>query len=113
MNAVKYFLIFILAAAFSGCSVGALDRKLGEVFFSEQATTTETVDGLSPIDAGTLTKEQKDKIEQWLVEQGLNRFGDAVDTWYENGTPLVTASGTVERYEYILGKHGELIDKLR
>jgi hypothetical protein len=55
-----------------------------------------------------LTTEQKDRIEAWLLEQGLNRFGDPAGTWYASGTPLVTASGTVERFDYILDKHGEL-----
>ncbi len=61
-----------------------------------------------------LTAEEKTKIDQWLRDNNLNEYGDPVDTVYTGGTPLFDeATGeNINKYEYILRKRPELIDKL-
>lgn len=119
-----------MVLSFSGCGkLKELDQKLGEVFFDDKvsgseeslldkikdieiSTSKEKAQTDSPVEeitAENLTKEQKDKIEKWLEEQGLNRYGDAIGTYYEKGTPLIDEAGkTIERFEYILDKHQEI-----
>ena len=49
----------------------------------------------------------KAKIEKWLVDEGLNEYGDPADTLYAGGTPLFDeATGqTLDKYDYILRNH--------
>ncbi len=52
----------------------------------------------------------REKIDRWIVERKLNRYGDPPGTAYAGGTPLFDPkSGTSkDRYVYILDKHPEL-----
>lgn len=54
-----------------------------------------------------LSATEKTKIEEWIIKNGLNQFGDPADTAYSSGTPLVSTSGAAptDRYDYIVLKH--------
>ena len=132
-----YFIIFIILLVLTGCErLKRWDEKIGEIFFSgEPATTTspfweylgtmvkERIASSSKINIDEidikefvkdLNKEQKDKIENWIKDEGLNRYGDQEDTYYTGGTPLFNeASGeTIERFEYIIENNKELLEKI-
>ena len=54
-----------------------------------------------------LTDAEKKKIEEWIIQNGLNQFGDPADTSYSAGTPLIdTVTGQpIDRYDYIVERH--------
>jgi hypothetical protein len=54
-----------------------------------------------------LSASEKKAIDQWIVENQLNQYGDPADTVYAGGTPLFdeTTGKTIDRYEYILKNH--------
>lgn len=56
---------------------------------------------------GKISFEEKELIEAWIKESGLNQYGDSKDTVYMGGTPLFNeATGeTIDKYEYILRRH--------
>ena len=109
-------------------TVARLDNFLGETFFSDQASTTgptlldriradnnaSSTRGIT-LNPNDLTSGQKDKIEAWLTEQGLNRYGDKDGTYYTGGTPLFDeATGqAIERFQYILSNHKDLVELLK
>jgi hypothetical protein len=64
--------------------------------------------------AKDLTGEQKERVEEWLKEQNFNRYGDPDGTMYTGGTPLFdeTSGESMERFEYLLLKHPEIIKDL-
>jgi len=96
-----------------------IDEKLGEMLFDdtknmENASSTdgsaeESGLGFMVSDYRELTKEQKEKIDEFIKENGLNRYGDASGIFYTGGTPLFNeATGeSIDRFEYILKKHPE------
>jgi len=47
---------------------------------------------------------EKAKIQKWILDNGLNEYGDPIDTMYAGGTPLFDESTgeTMSRYDYIL-----------
>jgi len=58
-----------------------------------------------PVDDAT-----RQRIDQWIRENGRNEYGDPPGTMYTGGTPLfneMTGRG-MDRYEYILRRHPEL-----
>lgn len=61
-----------------------------------------------------LTPELKAIIDGWLLGKGLNEYGDLLNTAYIGGTPIFNeATGEkIDKYEYILSKHPELINEL-
>lgn len=63
---------------------------------------------------GALTEISKKRIDDWIVNQGLNKYGDPVDTMYIGGTPLFNeaTSEVKDKYEYILENHPELVEEL-
>jgi hypothetical protein len=109
--AIAIFFVLLL----SGCSrLEFIDNKLGEMFFSA-SSTKEKVEPIfvdtKKVDPKNLSKEQKDKINIWLEEQKLNRYGDEPNTYYASGTPLYDKSGEpIERYEYILNNHPDIFN---
>jgi len=50
---------------------------------------------------------EKQKIQEWIIENDLNRYGDPKATAYPGGTPLYNegTGETIDLYEYILRKH--------
>jgi hypothetical protein len=63
---------------------------------------------------GSITEEMKQKIDSWIEKNDLNKYGDSKDTMYTGGTPLFDekTGKTIDRYEYILKKHPELLKEL-
>jgi len=62
-------------------------------------------DAIAPGDL--LSQDEKTRIEQWIVNNGLNQYGDSQGTVYSGGTPLFDeAIGVrIDRYDYILQKN--------
>lgn len=54
-----------------------------------------------------LSDIEKAQIDAWIKKNGLNQYGDAMDTMYAGGTPLFNeATGqTTDRYQYIAEKY--------
>ncbi|MFA4833816.1 MAG: hypothetical protein WC619_03130 [Patescibacteria group bacterium] len=124
-NQLAISLIFVLL--FSGCNLKdagselkKLDDKVGQKLDQIQEKQQEDVvnffneEKIAPA-AKDLTKEQKEKIDKWLEKNNLNRYGDSVDMMYTGGTPLFneTTGESLDRYDYILKNHPELLDELK
>ena len=58
-------------------------------------------------ESGQLSEEEKAKIEAWIKENDLNRYGDPKDRVYIGGTPLFDerSGQRIDRYDYILRNH--------
>ncbi|MDD5031788.1 MAG: hypothetical protein PHR36_01955 [Patescibacteria group bacterium] len=124
INQLAFLLVFVLL--FSGCNlkdIGGklkeLDNKIGQGLERLPDKQAEEVidffqEKKSPPAAKDLTKEQKEKIDNWLEKNNLNRYGDPAETMYAGGTPLFNeATGeSVDRYDYILKNHPNLLDEL-
>ena len=54
-----------------------------------------------------ISSEESKKIENWIMKNGLNQYGDSTGTVYAGGTPLVDekTGRTLDRTDYILNKH--------
>lgn len=61
-----------------------------------------------------LDEEEKRLIDQWLADNNLNQFGDPLDTEYPNDNPLENpeTGEVINRYQYILQNHPDLIQEL-
>lgn len=57
----------------------------------------------------SLSETEQAQIEVWIGKNGLNEYGDPMNTIYAGGTPLFaeTTGKTTDRYVYILQKHPE------
>ena len=127
------FILFISGCQLSeiGDKLKFIDEKIGEGFDEFQEKQQEDLvhfmdkDKKEELEAEDLTsletrfltgltKEQKEKIDKWIEENGLNRYGDSKDTMYIGGTPLYNeATGEItDRYDYILKNHLDLLNKL-
>ena len=53
---------------------------------------------------GEISFEEKQQIEAWIIEQGLNQYGDPKNIVYTGGTPLFDekTGERIDKYEYIL-----------
>jgi len=56
-----------------------------------------------------LSDSEKRKIEEWIIKNGLNQYGDPEGTAYSSGSPLVdsTTGWPIDRYDYIVSKHSD------
>jgi len=131
----KYWVIIFISVviALSGCTVKDklqwADDKAGQVFEKleegEASTTTPEIEDISTstekstlggeVKAEDLSTEQKDKIDNWLKENSFNRYGDPIETMYTGGTPLFNeATGeSIERFEYVLKKLPDILEKIK
>ncbi|MCK4540443.1 hypothetical protein KAU09_04800 [Candidatus Parcubacteria bacterium] len=113
---ILIFMIFI-----TGCAkLEWLDKKAGEIFFNASSIDKmikdkESKDGTAPTDFKGLSKEHKDKIDKWLEENNLNRYGDAIGIFYAGGTPLFNeiTGESKERFEYIMEKIPDILEKIK
>jgi len=57
-----------------------------------------------------VSDEQKQKVDEWIIQAGRNQYGDPTDTHYAGGNPLFDEMSPKlkDRYEYILERHPEL-----
>ena len=55
------------------------------------------------------------QIDNWLLEQDLNQYGDPTDTVYAGGTPAFdeTTGETTNRFELIFSKFPGLVDQFQ
>ena len=112
-------LMFCFIFFLTGCvSLKTIDSEIGKFLNGEKSQEDQDVvvseAGVGAINASQLLRGQKEKIDLWLTANGYNRYGDAIDTYYDGGTPLFDEmSGKVkERYEYILEKHPDILTKI-
>ncbi|MFH1522577.1 MAG: hypothetical protein ABIE43_02020 [Patescibacteria group bacterium] len=128
---VNILMAIILAVLLiSGCvdKIEWLDKKAGEGFDKFQTKQQDDLINFMDKDSeekeekeskedgeeGELNQEQKEKIDQWLEENNLNRYGDPVGTFYTGGTPLFNGltGESVDRFEYILNKYPDILKDL-
>ncbi len=111
-----FFLLFFL----TGCvSLKKIDSEIGKFLNGEKNDQSQKMQSLKAkeqenSDINKLNKDQKERIDLWLLTNGYNRYGDAKDIYYTGGTPLFDeASGeTKERYEYIIERHPDILSKI-
>ncbi len=129
-SSIFLFIVFFT----SGCDKGAviqeidtIDKKIGEVIEEfekidekndlkkneEDKKDEENADNMDgkEVDSSQLTIKDKEKIDKWLEDNNLNRYGDKKDTFYSGGTPLFNekTGESIDRYEYILKKHPNIL----
>ncbi len=113
LSVIIFFMVFI----YTGCTrLKQIDQKLGELLNNppESILTSSNINNDKQAlnyDYKNLTVDDKQKIEEWLKKNKLNRFGDPMDTYYAGGTPLFNekTGQSIERFSYILKNHPELI----
>jgi len=66
--------------------------------------TSEEVPQQTP---SPISEIEKQKIQSWIEENDLNKYGDPKNTLYPGGTPLFNegTGETIDLYEYILRNH--------
>ncbi len=120
-NLINKQLIILILVVFllSGCAVQNklkwADDKLGEIFFSEIKQENNTASSTKKVNFKKLTKEQKEKIDNWLKQNDFNRYGDKTDIRYASGTPLFSTSTSeaLNRFEYIIKKIPDILNKIK
>ncbi len=120
------FAVFLL----SGCQAAdmlnglkSMDDRVGEAFNGFQADqqnaainffgkNTKTEDSATSTE---ITEAQKRKIDDWLDEKGLNRYGDDKNAMYKGGTPLFDeeTGEAIDRYDYILSRYPNLLEEIK
>ncbi|MFH1426911.1 MAG: hypothetical protein ABIG60_00030 [Patescibacteria group bacterium] len=128
---LKVFYLVALFFVLTGCqgsisdNLELIDQKIGDQLNKiEDCEEAEGICGLSDLSeenndqnnkskSADLTDEQKEKIEQWIKDNNLNRYGDPIDTLYTGGTPLFNeaTSESLDRFYYILNNHPDLLDE--
>lgn len=112
-----WFFMLLLIPVISGCaSLKDLDEKLGDMFFSDKQSEEASSNEYSKItDVNKLSQDIKNKIDKWLEDNNLNRYGDPVNTMYSGGTPLFNeeTGERIDRFEYILNKVPGVVDKIK
>ena len=115
----QWIILILIAFLLSGCSaqnkLKLIDNKLGEIFFSEIEQKNDTASSTEKIDFKKLTKEQKEKIDNWLKQNNFNRYGDDINTRYASGTPLLgdSINKNLDRFEYIIEKIPDILNKIK
>lgn len=122
--AIKLVSFIIIFTLISGCSRNFnLKQKFQEEFKKSQDATVNVWEN-NKIKADRektealikkgISEEAKAKIEKWVEKNDFNKYGDPKNLMYAGGTPLFNeATGVViDRYEYILKNHPELVREL-
>ncbi len=121
------FLIFLVFSV-SGCTIDTvqkdfqknlewLDQKLGDVSEEKEKESSDITDSSvsdSTPEASDLSQEEKERIDDWLEEQGLNRYGDSKGVLYPGGSPLYneeTGEG-IDRFDYILDRYPDILERI-
>lgn len=112
------FFIFLL----SGCSfdinkdgivekLKEFDQKIGEEMNKVDNIEESIETDKSNEKVYNLADEEKQKIDQWLSENGLNRYGDSEGVFYPDGSPLFDEElgENMERFEYILNRYPDIL----
>jgi hypothetical protein len=121
-------IIPFLGLFFSACTLDDklrwLDERSGDVLEivagespQDSASTSSSVLEKEAVDFDAMgfSQDAKAKIDDWLKNNNLNRYGDPIGTNYEKGTPLIDAStgANIDRFDYILGRVPDLMDKIK
>ncbi|HMB66056.1 MAG TPA: hypothetical protein VKO42_04215 [Patescibacteria group bacterium] len=126
---MSLFLLFFLSAVLAGCSgeglknetankLQWLDQKLGQGLGGTEepsaATSTPEDRESDELQASELNQEQKEKIDQWLEDNNLNRYGDSAEAIYPDGTPLYNkeTGERIARFEYILDRYPDILERI-
>jgi len=98
-----------LGEEFNGFDKEAENSTLG--FLKESQDEKKEKEKTAPAE---LTREQKEKIDEWLEDNGLNKYGDTKGVYYPDGTPLINqeTGEKMERYEYILQRYPDILNKI-
>lgn len=118
--------LLFLVLIFSGCEINdvlkKLDDKIGQTFndFQEDEKNSiidlmeEKKDGEKKEEENEnkISREQKEKIDNWLEKRGLNRYGDDKSAMYPGGTPLFNekTGEAIDRFDYLLNKFPKLLE---
>ncbi|MCK5211759.1 hypothetical protein KAJ89_03590 [Candidatus Parcubacteria bacterium] len=114
--------LLLIIIFFSGCArLDWLDEQAGKLFYSTSSPSFLNVEEKKEqeepgeINPGNLSKDIKQNIDEWLENEGLNRYGDPEGTYYTGGTPLFNESTgvAIERYQYILGRVPGILEKIK
>ncbi|MBL7021810.1 hypothetical protein ISR92_00565 [Patescibacteria group bacterium] len=118
--AVNYFYGDQIDAWWQGWRSGEKIQEIGQNIADDVVSgITDEIKNYSADDikglATNLPKDIQLQIDNWLLTQNLNEYGDPDGTMYTGGTPTfdeVTGEVT-DKYELIFGKFPELIDKFK
>ncbi len=68
---------------------------------------TPVKDYEATLELAAVSDEEKEKIQSWIEENDLNRYGDPKNTFYKGGNPLFNegTGESIDLYEYILRNH--------
>ncbi|MFW0862194.1 MAG: hypothetical protein ACKKL6_01270 [Candidatus Komeilibacteria bacterium] len=118
--AVNYFYGDQIDAWWQGWRSGDKVQEIGQDIAGQVANeitggiknySADEIEGL----ADNLPKDIQLQIDNWLLSQNLNEYGDPEGTMYTGGTPTFDeATGEVkDRFELVFNKFPELIDKFK
>ncbi|MCX6796434.1 MAG: hypothetical protein NTW06_02955 [Candidatus Falkowbacteria bacterium] len=126
IKATKLFLTLFIVLILSGCQAADklrwLDNQAGKLFNStspkqirQEISSSSKVLEWIKIKSSDLTKEQQVRIDKFLEDNSLNRYGDPVGTMYTGGTPLFNeiTGERIDRFEYIINKYPELWQEIK
>lgn len=122
-NLNRQIALLLLVFLLSACTpLKKLDQKLGETIFKDDNHQSEMDNNSKDNNQNTenniipeeVDKAVKEKIDKWLTDNDLNRYGDPIGTFYTGGTPLFNeeTGETLERFEYILEKIPDILEKI-
>jgi hypothetical protein len=94
---------------FSEIGQNLIDQTIDQVQNQVAGYSLEEIEAV----AENLPEDIQLEIDNWLLSQDLNEYGDPEDTVYSGGTPTFDeATGeATNRFELILNKFPDLIDK--
>ncbi|MDP1709401.1 MAG: hypothetical protein Q8L21_00750 [Candidatus Komeilibacteria bacterium] len=108
----KKLLIMILILPLLGfsCAEQNLTDNIKEQAQVVRTRVTELIEQAGTNFIKNLSDAEKSAIEDWLLKNQLNQYGDPKDTIYTGGTPLFDEQGgqLENRYEYLFKKFPEL-----
>ncbi len=134
-NKYTFFIIVLCFSLFLFCGCGIEVKNIGEQIQNtagekiqeqlqksqdeafnvwENAQKENEVKKAEDIIEKGISQGSKEKIDKWIEDNGLNKYGDQKNLMYAGGTPLFNeATGEItDRYEYILKNHPELTKEL-
>lgn len=127
-RSILIIILFFCLFVFSGCNSGKikqetldkldrLDQKVGDKWGDsgdKEPATSSPEQKEEGVQASDLTSEQKKKIDEWLEENNLNRYGDSEEAIYPDGTPLYNEDTGEEktRFEYILDRYPDILKRI-
>ncbi|OWK27265.1 MAG: hypothetical protein US76_01010 [Parcubacteria group bacterium GW2011_GWA2_38_13b] len=77
------------------------------IIFSKINSLNNYIDSLNQEDILLLSRQEINRIEKWIKDNDLNKYGDPADTFYIGGTPLFDekTGEKISRFNYIAKKY--------